>query len=101
MKILLLSLSLQSITTPDRWFSADKVQHFFIGSFVQSASFGVLRAAKVDKTTSLVAASAVSTTVAIGKELRDRTGRGDASVRDVSWTLAGAAVISPVLMRTR
>ena len=49
MKFLLLGLSLQTITAPDRWFTADKVQHFFIGTFVQSASFGVLRAAKVDR----------------------------------------------------
>ena len=101
MKVILLVFSLQSLSTPDRWFSPDKVQHFFIGTFVQSASFGVLRAAKVDKTPALIVASAVSTTVALGKELRDRTGRGDASIKDVGWTLAGAAAISPVLMRTK
>ena len=101
MKFLVLVLSFQSITTPDRWFSADKAQHFFIGSLVQSASFGVSRAAKAEKTTSFVAASAVSTAVAIGKELRDRTGRGDASVKDAVWTLTGAAAVSPVLLRTR
>jgi hypothetical protein len=101
MKILLLSLSLQSLSAPDHWFAPDKLQHFFLGTFVQSASFGVLRAAKAGKTESIMAASAVSITAAIGKELRDRQGRGDPSVRDAASTLLGAAAISPVLLQTK
>jgi uncharacterized protein YfiM (DUF2279 family) len=101
MKILLLALSFQSVTAPDRWFSADKVQHFFIGTFIQSASFGVLRAAKVDKNAALIGASALSAAAAVGKEMRDRGGRGDVSAKDVGWTLTGAAAISPVLARTK
>jgi uncharacterized protein YfiM (DUF2279 family) len=100
-KILLISFSLQTLAAPDQWFSADKVQHFFIGTFVQSASYGVLRAARVDKTPAFAAASAFSATVAIGKELRDRKGRGDPSAKDAIWTLAGAAAISPALARTK
>jgi len=100
-KILLLSLSLQTLTAPDKWFAGDKVQHFFIGTFVQSASFGVLRAAKVDKAPAFIAASALSASVAVGKELRDRHGRGDPSAKDAVWTLAGAAAISPALARTK
>jgi uncharacterized protein YfiM (DUF2279 family) len=100
-KILLLSLSLQTIGAPDKWFASDKVRHFFIGTFVQSASFGVLRAARVDKTPAFVAASAFSASVAVGKELRDRGGRGDPSVKDAVWTLAGAAGISPALAHTK
>jgi len=101
MKSLLLILSFQSASPPDRWLSADKVQDVFIGTFVQSGSFGVLRAAKVDKTPALIGASALSAAAAIGKELRDRGGRGDVSAKDVGWTLTGAAAISPVLARTR
>lgn len=101
MKILLLSLSLQTVAAPDKWFAADKVRHFFIGTFVQSASFGVLRAAKVDRTPALIAASAVSASVAAGKEIRDRGGHGDSSLKDLAWTFAGAAAISPALARTK
>jgi uncharacterized protein YfiM (DUF2279 family) len=101
MKILLLGLSLQTVATPDRWFSVDKVQHFFVGTFVQSASFGVLRAAKVERTPALAIASGLSTAVALGKELKDRRGRGDPSVKDAVWTLAGAAAISPLLLKTK
>ena len=101
MKILLIGLSLQTMSAPDQWFAADKLQHFFIGTFVQSASFGVLRAAKVGKTPAFIAASALSASAAVGKELRDRRGRGDPSIKDCAWTLAGAAAISPALLRTR
>jgi uncharacterized protein YfiM (DUF2279 family) len=99
--ILLLSFSLQSITAPDKWFAADKAKHFFMGSFIQSASFGVLTAAGVDKGPALTAASGMTLTVTIGKEIRDRRGRGTASGKDVAWGLAGAAAISPVLARTK
>ena len=101
MRILLLSLSLQTLSAPDKWFAVDKVQHFFIGTFVQSASFGVLRAAKVDRAPALAIASGLSVTAALGKEIRDRNGRGDPSVKDAAWSLAGAAAISPVLARSK
>jgi uncharacterized protein YfiM (DUF2279 family) len=101
MNILLLSFSLQALTAPDRWFSADKAQHFFMGAFVQGASFGVLRAVNVGTTQSLLGASAVSLSTVLGKEVRDRNGRGTVSVKDAAWGLAGAAAISPVLARTK
>lgn len=100
MKFLLFSLSLHTLSAPDQWFSTDKVQHFFIGTFAQSASFGILRAARVNETPALLAASGFSTAVAIGKELRDRKA-GDPSVKDAVWTLAGAAAMSPILARTK
>jgi uncharacterized protein YfiM (DUF2279 family) len=100
MNILLLSFSLQTLATPDRWFGADKVQHFFMGTFVQSASFAVLRAAKVDRNVALAGASVTSAAAATAKELRDRTG-GSVSVKDGVWTVMGAAAISPVLARTK
>lgn len=101
MNILLLSFSLHALSAPDRWFSADKAQHFFMGTFVQGASFAVLRAARIDKTPALTVASAISATAAIGKEFRDRGGRGDASAKDAIWTLTGALAISPILARTK
>ena len=101
MNILLLSFSLQTLAAPDRWFSVDKAQHFFMGAFVQGASYAVLQAANAGRTHSLVGASAVSVTAAIGKEIRDRNGRGTVSVKDAVWGLAGAAAISPALARTK
>jgi glutamyl-tRNA reductase len=100
-KILLLTLSLQSLSSPDRWLATDKLQHFLLGTFVQSASFGVLRAAKVGKSEAMIGASAVSITAAIGKELRDRRGGGDPRARDAHATLVGAGAISQLLLRTK
>lgn len=98
---LIIVLSFQAGPPADRWLSSDKVQHFFMGAFVQSASFSLLQAAGVDKAPALVAASGLSATAAFGKELRDRNGSGRPSVKDGVWTLAGAAAISPVLARTK
>ena len=101
MNILLLSFSLQSLGSPDQWLSRDKAQHFFLGAFVQGASYGLLRAANLDNKPALFAASGISLSVTLGKEYRDRSGRGNASVKDAAWGLAGAAAISPVLARTK
>ena len=101
MNILLLTVSLQTLAAPDKWFAADKAQHFFIGAFVQGASYGILRAANVDKGPALAGATVFSATAAVGKELRDRNGRGTVSVNDGIWTLAGAAAISPALAKAK
>ena len=42
----------------DKWFSPDKAKHFFMAAFVQSASFGGLRAVGVGRSGSLAGASA-------------------------------------------
>jgi uncharacterized protein YfiM (DUF2279 family) len=101
MNIILLSFSLQSLSPPDRWFGADKVQHFFMGAFVQGASFGIMRAANAEKGVAFAAATAVSVGVATAKELRDRKAGGILSLKDGIWTVAGAAAISPALARTK
>lgn len=100
-RYLVIAFSLQTLTTPDRWLSADKAQHFFFAAFIQSASFGVARATGAGKTPSMMGASAVSVSAIVAKELRDRNGRGTPSVKDAAWGLAGAAAISPLLARTK
>jgi hypothetical protein len=89
------------LAAPDHWFSADKTKHFFLGAFVQSASFGALRAASLGWTPSLIGASLISASAIGAKEVRDRGGKGTPSAKDALWGLAGAAAISPVLARTR
>lgn len=99
--IIVFAFAFQTLAPPDKWFGADKAQHFFLGAFIQSATFGVSRAAGLDQTASLAAASGVSLAAVVGKEVRDRNGRGTVSVKDAVWGLAGAAAISPVLKRTK
>ena len=85
----------------DSWFGPDKVKHFFLGAFIQSATFGGLRATGLSKGASIAGASATTLGLSVGKELRDRNGSGTPSVRDVVWGLAGGAAISPLLLRTK
>lgn len=85
----------------DRWTGADKWQHFFTSAFVQSMSYGSLRAAGVAHGPSLTAASTVSLTTAIGKELRDSRAKGEFSRRDLVWDAAGAGAATVLLVRTR
>jgi uncharacterized protein YfiM (DUF2279 family) len=49
----------------------------------------------------LVGASAVTLAAAVGKEVYDYRSRGDFSVRDLTWGVAGGAAASLLLARTR
>jgi uncharacterized protein YfiM (DUF2279 family) len=84
----------------DRWFSSDKVKHFFVAAFVQSVSYGTARAASVDHRSSLVGATVATTLVSVGKEVRDQRSGGHFSVRDLTWDAAGAAGATLLLERT-
>ena len=90
----------QEHPTGDKWFAPDKAKHFFMAAFVQSASFGGLRAVGVGRSGSLVGASAVSSGLSIGKEIRDGRSGGSASGKDLVWDVAGIIAASAVLNRT-
>jgi uncharacterized protein YfiM (DUF2279 family) len=96
-----IAFSLQALGGADPWVSRDKIQHFFLGAFIQSAAFGIADATGAGKSASLAGASAVSLSAVLAKEIRDRNGRGTPSAKDAIWGLAGAAAISPVLARTK
>lgn len=85
---------------PDPWFSADKVKHFFGAAFVQSMSYGTLRATGASHGASLTGATAATALVSIGKEVHDARGGGDPSARDLAWDAAGAGAASLLLTRT-
>jgi putative lipoprotein len=100
--IVFVVVTVQSLSLPgDSWFGADKAKHFFLGTFIQSAAFSGLRAGGIQKEAALGAATAVTVGAAFTKEFRDRGGKGTASLKDAAWTLAGAAAISPVLLRAK
>lgn len=98
---MVIAFSLQALGGADPWVSRDKIQHFFLGAFIQSAAFSIADATGAGKSASLAAASAVSLSAVLAKEIRDRNGRGTPSAKDAIWGLAGAAAISPVLARTK
>jgi uncharacterized protein YfiM (DUF2279 family) len=85
----------------DRWFAPDKMKHFFMAAFVQSASFSALRAAKMSKSSSLATASALTAGVSIGKEIHDRQSGGEFSFKDLTWDAAGMAAGAALSQHTR
>jgi uncharacterized protein YfiM (DUF2279 family) len=84
----------------DRWFSADKAKHFFTAAFVQSASFGGLRALGAGRSWSFAGASVVSSGLSVGKEVYDAKYGGTPSAKDLTWDAAGIIAASVVLRRT-
>jgi uncharacterized protein YfiM (DUF2279 family) len=85
--------------TPDRWFGADKLKHFFLSAFTQSVAFSGFQVAGVREDRALAAAWAVTATVSIAKEVHDRRSYGLFSYRDLCWDAAGAGVATLVLRR--
>jgi putative lipoprotein len=84
----------------DRWFGPDKLQHFFASAFVQSLSYGVLRRAGAEQGAALTGASLTSALAGVGKEVHDRHTKGEFSLRDLTWDVAGAGSASVLLVRT-
>jgi len=96
--VLAFSLSIGGHAGGDRWIAPDKLKHFFVSAFVESASYSALRAARVDHHDAIAGAAGIALSVGLAKELHDSwTGEGF-SMRDLTWdaagTAAGAAVLS-------
>ena len=85
----------------DGWFGRDKVKHFLMSAFAQSATFATLQAAGADRGAALAGASAATATLGVAKELADRRRGGPFSVRDLTWDAAGAGAASLLLVRTQ
>jgi len=83
----------------DPWFRSDKVKHFFVSFFIQSASYAALRSADVTHDGAIGGASAVTAGFGLGKELRDRRRGGEISLRDLVWDALGAGAASLLLAR--
>jgi uncharacterized protein YfiM (DUF2279 family) len=95
----LLILALQG-QPADRWFSPDKIKHFFMAAFVQSVGYSALRATQLGHRSSLIGASAGSVVVSVGKELSDSRRTGLFSKRDLVWDAAGIGASTLMLERT-
>jgi putative lipoprotein len=94
------TLHFGSVPPNDPWFGTDKAQHFFMSAFIQSVSFSALRATRLSRTNSLLAATLVSSAVGIGKEIYDAKHGGDPSLKDLTWDAAGIAAASLLLAHT-
>jgi putative lipoprotein len=85
----------------DRWFGADKAQHFFTSAFVQGMTYGSLRAAGVSHGVALAGATATTIAVGVGKEVLDKRVKGEFSLRDLTWDAAGAGTMTVLLVRVQ
>lgn len=75
----------------------DKVKHFFLSAFVQSASYSALRLGGVEHDGALVTAGAATVAVGIGKEVHDLRSGGRFDAGDLFWDLLGAGAAAVVL----
>jgi len=73
------------VDSTDRWFARDKARHFGTSAAIQLMGYGILRIAGMSRVRSGLAASLVTASAGVGKELWDRQGHGDASARDLVW----------------
>lgn len=85
----------------DSWFGADKAKHFLVSAFVQSVTYTGARAVGLGRGGAMVAASATTIAVGVGKELHDRRSGEDFSVKDLTWDVAGGVAAGLLLRRTR
>ncbi|HJU70043.1 MAG TPA: DUF2279 domain-containing protein [Gemmatimonadaceae bacterium] len=96
--VLAFALSLHG--PPSVTVAPDKIKHFFLSAFIQSASYSALRLSGVEHDRALVAASATTVAVGVAKEVYDaRAGRGFDG-RDLMWDLLGAGAATVVLERS-
>ena len=97
--VLAFALSLHAPPRPS--IGPDKLKHFFMSAFVQSASYSALRLGGVEHDGALVTASAATIALGVAKEIHDgRSGRGF-DVRDLAWDLAGVGAAAAVLEQSR
>lgn len=83
-----------------RWFGPDRVKHFFLSFFVQSAGYSVARAANAGHRPSLIAASGMTAAAAFSKEVWDRKRGSGFDVGDLVWDALGAGAATAMLVRT-
>ena len=86
---------------PDSWFGADKLKHFFLAAFIQSASYSAARLARVEHGRAVAIAWGTTGAASLAKELFDRRRQGVFSVRDLAWDAAGAGAATLVISHTR
>ena len=95
-----MALALSLTIPPDNWFGSDKLKHFFIAAFTQTVSYSALQAARVHHDQALAGAWAITATVSIAKEIRDRRSYGLFSYRDLVWDAAGAGAATLLIAKS-
>lgn len=99
---LCLCLSFGGQSAPDPWFGEDKVKHFLTSFVVTSLSASAARTAGLEPRESAFVGVGAGVTVGVWKEIRDIGRRGEtASLRDLTWDLAGVGASYAVMRQVR
>lgn len=85
----------------DKWIGTDKVKHFFMSAFVQSATFSVARAAGASNSSAQAIGGVTTGMIGIAREIHDRRAGKIFSVKDLAWDAAGGVSAAALLRRTR
>jgi len=106
LKVLAMMTMLNASAPPQRpasdaWVGVDKVKHFLMSAFIQSAAFSVARLAKVSRSNAQVVGGVSSVAFGVGKEILDRRRSKQFSVKDLAWDGAGALTAAALLNGTR
>lgn len=75
----------------DAWFGRDKALHFSFSAALAVGGYAGAGLWTDDRGTRLLAGGGLALAAGVGKELLDLSGRGDASARDLTWDVVGAA----------
>ena len=89
-----------SVPARGRWFGPDRIKHFFLSFFIQSASYSLARTANADHRPALFVASGVTAAAAISKEIWDRRRGTGFDTGDLVWDALGAGTATVLLVRT-
>ena len=100
--LLCLALTGPDATPPDRLFSEDKLQHFFVSALVTGLGAGAARAAGLPADDALLLGAGVGVAVGAAKELHDLDRpQESASLLDFAWDLAGVGAATALVAQTR
>jgi putative lipoprotein len=75
----------------DPWFGQDKLIHFSASGSLAVVGYATASMLTDDRPLRIGAGAGLAVSAAVAKELWDLQGHGDASWRDLSWDLVGAA----------
>lgn len=95
------SAAVDTVSTADRWFAEDKLQHFFLSFAATSMAYGAARTVGMEGAPAQIAAVAVAGAAGIWKEWRDHRVGGPFSAKDLAWDALGIGAGVVLTSQTR
>jgi putative lipoprotein len=80
-----------AVADADPWWGRDKALHFSASFMLAGDGYATAAVLSKRESSRLLAGLGAAAAVGAGKELYDATAGGDASVRDLTWDVVGAA----------